>query len=97
MKHVLDQRFPKWGWWKILGGSQIVHKKKYYKMKYLGAPAPKPLTVTDFWPCDLIIYWFYSTAKICEVVMTDVGRQCCFLAGLKSVMDKDEGEILVSS
>ena len=26
---------------KILGGSQIVHEKKiYYKMKYIGAPAP---------------------------------------------------------
>ena len=28
---------------------------------------------------------------------SDAGRQYCFLAGLKSVVDKDGGEILVSS
>ena len=28
---------------------------------------------------------------------SDAGRQYCFLAGLKSVVDKDVGEILVSS
>ena len=55
----------------------------------------KSLTVTDFWPCDLIIYWFYCTGE--DMRGSDAGRQYCFLAGLKSVVDKDGGEILVSS
>ena len=81
---------------KILVGSRIVHEKnKYYKMKYFRCARAKPLTVTDFWPCNLIIYWFYCTGE--DMRGSDAGRQYCFLAGLKSVVDKDGGEILVSS
>ena len=49
----------------------------------------------ESWQCDLIIYWFYCTAE--DMRGSDAGRQYCFLAGLKSVVDKDGGEILVSS
>ena len=40
----------------IRGVANQAREKKYYKMKYFGAPAPKPLTVVDFCPCDLIVY-----------------------------------------
>ena len=76
---------------KILGLSRIVHEKKnYYKMKYFRRDRAKPLTVTDFWPCKLIIYWFYCTGV--DMRGSDAGRQYCFLAGLKSVVDKNGGE-----
>ena len=94
----LDRRFPKWGSRKnIRGGGgreSCTRKKNIIRWSTLARQA-KPLTVTDFWPCDLIIYRFYCS-------WWKYARQWCessilFFGCLKSVVDKDGGEMLVSS